>query len=63
MSWELFKPRQIRMIKIIGKELTLVYKNDAHVELEFGDDDQLDFFVNRLLAEVVEETPEYIKWN
>jgi hypothetical protein len=63
LSWDVFQPKQIRMIKILGHELTLIYRNNAEVELEFGTDNQLDFFVNRLLASAVEDQPEYLKWN
>lgn len=63
LSWDVFRPREIRTIKILGNELTLIYSNDAEVELEFRDNDQLDFFVHRLLRTAVEAVPEHIKWN
>ena len=63
VSWDLFKPGSIRMIKVCQEELTLIYKNDAQICLEFEDHDQLDLFVNRLLENVQQEEPQHLRWN
>lgn len=58
------EPSTIRLIEIDRNELKLTYENDAEVELEFADEQQLDRFVSHLLVSLVNrETAEEIRWN
>jgi hypothetical protein len=63
LNWEAFKPGSIRLIKVSSGELTLVYTNDAEIHLEFEDPDQVDVFVDRILSNVGNDTPEHLMWN
>jgi hypothetical protein len=64
LSWQAFQPNELRTIEIDRNELTLVYSNDSALELEFGDEEQLDRFVSHLVLSLVNrEPPEDIRWN
>ncbi len=64
LSSQTLEPSTIRLIEIDRNELKLTYENDAEVELEFADEQQLDRFVSHLLVSLVNrETAEEIRWN
>lgn len=64
LSSHKFEPGELRVIEINNNELTLVYNNDAELELEFADEEQLDRFVSHLVISLVNrESPEEIRWN
>jgi hypothetical protein len=64
LSWQAFQPSELRTIEIDQNELTLIYENDAALELQFGDEDQLDRFVSHLVLSLVNrESPEDVRWN
>jgi hypothetical protein len=63
LSWDLFKPNSIRLIKVCQSELTLVYTNDAQICLEFDDPGQMDTFMEHLLTNLGQEAPEHLLWN
>lgn len=64
LSWEAFQPHQLRMIEINDRELTLIYQNDAQVDLAFADMEQLDRFVGRLVGSLIHaETDDRLQWN
>ena len=64
LSWQSFRPNELRTIEIDRNELTLVYNNDSALELEFGDEEQLDRFVSHLVLSLVShESPEDVRWN
>jgi hypothetical protein len=64
LSWQGFEPNELRTIEIDRNEVTLVYNNEAELELEFADEEQLDRFISHLVISLVNrETPEEVKWN
>jgi len=64
LSWPSFQPNELRTIEIDQNELTLIYDNDSSLELEFGDEEQLDRFVSHLVLSLVNrESPENARWN
>ena len=64
VSWQAFQANDLRAIEINQNELTLVYQNDAELELAFADEDQLDRFVSHLVTSLVHrESPEEMRWN
>ena len=64
VSWQAFQANDLRAIEINQNELTLVYQNDAELELAFADEDQLDRFVSHLVTSLVHrEAPEEVRWN
>ena len=64
LSWQAFQPSELRQIEIDHNELTLIYDNDAELELEFADEEQLDRFVSHLVTSMVNrESPEDVRWN
>jgi hypothetical protein len=64
VSWQAFQANDLRAIEINQNELTLVYQNDAELELAFADEDQLDRFVSHLVTSLVHrESPEEVRWN
>ena len=64
LSWQAFQPNELRTIEIDRNELTLIYNNDSALELQFGDEEQLDRFVSHLVLSLVNrESPEDVRWN
>lgn len=64
LSWQAFHPNELRCIEIDRNELKLVYANDAELELEFADADQLDRFVSHLVTSLVHKgDEEEVMWN
>ena len=64
LSWQAFQANELRTIEIDHNELTLIYSNDSAVELEFGDEDQLDRFVSHLVLSLVQrDSAEETRWN
>jgi hypothetical protein len=64
LSWQGFQPNELRLIEVDRNEITLIYNNDAELELEFADEEQLDRFVSHLVVSLVNrESPEEVRWN
>jgi hypothetical protein len=64
LSWQAFEPSELRTIEIDRNELTLIYDNDSALELQFGDEEQLDRFVSHLVLSLVNrESSEEVRWN
>lgn len=64
LSWQTFQAGELRQIEINQNELTLIYNNDAELDLEFADEEQLDRFVSHLVVSLANrESPEEVRWN
>ena len=64
LSWEAFQPQQLRTIQVASTEVTLIYKNDSELALEFSDEDQANRFLNELAGSLLRaDADDPVPWN